>query len=359
MAEAVVHVLRQIDVADSIDLERLAAILRSREPTRGAAVLRGSEPSPSAGVVLRAEPLDLRIGRRECGPFSANVRLRAFDFGVLAVRFTITAPDPSPAGLIQLSTQIATESAAFDRETMSLWQELSSQVKEAITPWEDLPPPRLIEDFMVFVLRGPPGVIPDDALAHVLLGEPANRKLAPSTVHEIASRVIRYYEDDLVAVDYDAAVVIEAGGAPDLVDIFEIVSAQLLELRFYDALLGRALGSLARDVRHARTAAWLLRSPFRKLSRRAASLALEIGEMTDRLERAITLVGDNYSVQIYREAALRVRMSESGAAVREKVGTIARVAEAIGTDVQGRRDLAVELLIVLLILIELFVAFRH
>ena len=38
---------------------------------------------------------------------------------------------------------------------------------------------------------------------------------------------------------------------------------------------------------------------------------------------------------------------------------IARIAEAIGSDVQGRRDSAVELSIVVLILVELFVAFRH
>ena len=167
-----------------------------------------------------------------------------------------------------------------------------------ITPWEDQASPQLMEDFTVFVLPAVPDGILDEMVAHVLLGEPANRKLAPVVVREIAARAIRYYEDDSVAVDYDTAIVVEAGGAPDLVDIFEIASSQLLELRFYDALLGRALSSLARDVRHARTAAWLLRSPFRKLSRRAAGLVLEIGELTDRLERAITLVGDTYSVQI-------------------------------------------------------------
>ena len=89
-------------------------MLRSREPTRGAAVLRGSEPSPSAGVVLRAEPLDLRIGERQCGPFRATMRVRAFDFGVFAVRFTFAAPDPSPAGLIRLASEIASHAGEFD-----------------------------------------------------------------------------------------------------------------------------------------------------------------------------------------------------------------------------------------------------
>src|SRR6476660_3432793 len=105
MAEAVVHVLRQIDVADSIDLEHLSAILRSREPTRGAHVLRAAVPSPTGGVILRAGPLDLRIGRRPCGPFDTNVRLRACDFGVLAVRFTFTVANPFPSELIRVAAQ--------------------------------------------------------------------------------------------------------------------------------------------------------------------------------------------------------------------------------------------------------------
>ena len=197
-----------------------------------------------------------------------------------------------------------------------------------------------------------------EALAHVLLGEPLAQPLAASLVDEIAQRAIRYYEDDLVAVHYDAAVGVDAEGESDLVDVFEVASSQLLELRFYDALLGRALGGLASDVRRARTAIWLLHSPFSALARRGASVALEVAEMTDRLERAITLVGDAYSVHVYREAAQRFRLAEARASVREKVGLVASVAEALRADVQGRRDLAVELLIVLLIVLEVILAFR-
>ena len=80
-------------------------------------------------------------------------------------------------------------------------------------------------------------------------------------------RTIRYYDDDLVLVDYEAAVIIDKEDPADLVDIFEIATAQLLELRFYDAMLSRSMERLLADVRRARTTTWLLRSPFRKLAR--------------------------------------------------------------------------------------------
>jgi hypothetical protein len=217
-----------------------------------------------------------------------------------------------------------------------------------------------MEDFTVFVL---PELLtgelsPDATFAHMILGEPRSQKLAASTVQELSRRTIRYYEDDLVIVDFDAAVIVDKTGAPDLVDIFEIASAQLLELRFYDGMLGRALERLLRDVRLARTAVWLFRSPFRELARRAAVLALELGELTDRLERAITLVGDTYSTQVYRDAALRFRLAETTASVREKLGIIGRVSEALGHEIYARRDLVLEILVIVLIAVEVVIAFR-
>jgi hypothetical protein len=268
--------------------------------------------------------------------------------------------EASLASLVDLSARIVRESASFDAKAKELWGELGRQIREAVVPWEESGAAELMEDFTVFVLptisEGADGT--ERALAHVLLGEPASRKVSPSVVNEIWRRVIRYYEDDLVLVDYDAAIVVDKEETKNVVDIFEIASAQLLELRFYDALLGRSLEGLLRDVRQARTAVWFFRSPFRRLARRAAVLALELGELGDRLERAITLVGDTYSAQIYRETALRFRLTESWASVREKVEMIGRIAEVLGHEIHSRRDLVLEILIIVLILFEVLVAFR-
>jgi hypothetical protein len=353
-----VHVLRQIDVGDSIRLEHAARVLADRELTRGTTVLRSPEEPSTSGVFLRHEPLDLKLGRVQAGPFAADVRARLFEFGVVAFRFTFALEDGSAPALIQLSHRLMRESNVFDAKALELWRDLGRSIQSAVVPWEEGYVTELQEDFTVFVL---PAVVEselgaDRVFAHVLHGEPATRKLAPSLVTEVSRRAIRYHEDDLVLVDYDAAIVVERDEAKDLVDIFEIASAQLLELRFYDAMLGRSLEGMLRDVRRARTAAWFFRSPFRRLARRAAVLALELGELSDRLERAITLVGDTYSAQIYRETALRFRLSESSASVREKVGMLGRISEVLGHEIHSRRDLVLEILIIVLITIEAVLA---
>ncbi len=354
-----VHVLRQIDVGDSIQLERVSRMLETRELTRGSTELRGPDRS-APGVVLRREPLDVKLGHVEVGSFAADVRARIFDFGVVALRFTFALVDFSPPALIALSDRLARESGAFDAKARSLWQDLRAQIREAVLPWEESGATELMEDFTVFVLPPISQTDPawDRTFTHMLTGEPASRKLAAAMVHEIARRTIRYYEDDLVLVDYDAAIIVDKEEATDLVDIFEIASSQLLELRFYHAMLGRSLETLLRDMRRARTGGWLLRNPFRALARRAAILALELSELTDRLERTITLVGDTYSTQIYRETAVRFRLADAGTSVREKVEMIGRVSEVLGHEIYARRDLVLEILVILLIAIEVAIAFR-
>lgn len=358
MTAAAAHVIRLLDVGDSLDLERMAEILRAREPTRGATVLRGPEPSPSAGVVLAREPLDLRLGPLRIGAFDVQARLRAFDFGVVAFRFSLPIADATAPRLVALGAALAASSAEFDAQAHALWREMAGAIEDALHVADPALSGTLLEDYTVFVLPERPRDCPDECFAHLLLGEPNDRKLAPENVRELAKRAIRYYEDDLVLIEYDAAVIVDRTGALDLVEIFEIACAQLLELRYYDALLGRSQAALSADVRRARDPAWLVRSPFLRLSRRAAVFTLEVAEMTDRLERAITLVGDTYTVLVYRETALRFRLAEMGAAVRDKIGLVARVSEVLGRQVQSRRDFLLEALVVVLIAVEVVVALR-
>jgi hypothetical protein len=352
----IVHVLRQIDVGDSIDLERAAKTLEQR-------ARRADVPKPPVGpgVVLRREPLELTLEPAVIGPFRAEVRARLFDFGVVAIRFTVALAAFAGPEIVDFASRLNEASATFDAHAREIWQTMARDIKGAIVPWEERDAVQLIEDFTVFVLESiPTGAMdPTTVMAHLLSGEPRDRKLAPSMVHDLGRRAIRYYDDDLVLVDYDAAVIVDQDDVMALVDIFEIASAQLLELRFYEGMLGRALEKLVRDIRMARTTAWLLRSPFRQLAHRAAILALELGELSDRLERAITLKGDSYSVQVYREAAARFRLAEANASVEEKVETIGRVSEVLGHEIHTRRDLLLEVLVIVLIAFEVLMALRH
>ena len=271
---ATVHVLRQIDIGDSIDLDRASNALNQR-----ARRTELSKQPAGAGVVLRREPLELTLDPVDIGPHRAEVRARLFDFGVVAIRFTLFAPESAGPELVVLAGRLSEASSAFDAQAREIWRALAREIASAIVPWEERDAAQVTEDFTIFVLSTLPSGEMDAprCLAHLLSGEPLERRLAPSMVQELTRRAIRYYEDDLVLVDYDAAVIVDQDDVSTLVDLFEIASAQLLELRFYEGMLSRSLEKLIGDVRMARTAVWIVRSPFRRLAHRAALLALELG----------------------------------------------------------------------------------
>ena len=174
-------------------------------------------------------------------------------------------------------------------------------------------------------------------------------------IEDVRRRAIRYFRDDVVYVDYDAAIVIDPSLNTELVDLFEVATAHLLELRYYDVLLSRASAAMTADAARTRALAWL-RGPFTERAERAAMVVLELTELTDRFQHAITLLGDTYSVQVYRAAAERFRIEEATAAVHQKLESVARSAEVLNDHVQTRRALMLEALVALLIVIELGLA---
>lgn len=353
---ATAYVLRLIDVGAAIDLDAALGQLRGWAVRRGPSTLRGPLGAGAGGVVLSQSPLDVEVGEREVGDARVGVRVRLFEFGIAAVRFAV-AVDPSDGdALVQLAASVE-DDAGFDDEARALWARLGRDLGPAVKQPSSND---FVEDYTVFVLPEPPSPAGrrDELMARLLLGEADPRPLARQQIDEALARGIRYFEDDLVLVDYDAAVVLDPTGSAELVDIFELASAHLLELRYYDQLLSRSVATLVTEAtRHRRQ--WF-RSPFSGLTERALLLVLEVGELADSFSHAITLMGDTYSVQVYRLAAERLRITEAAAAVDQKLSALTRSAEALNGHVESRRGVALEGLVVVLIAVEIVLALvRH
>jgi hypothetical protein len=387
------YVLRVLEVGASIDLDAAEARLRGREIRRGPSALRGPLGAGTGGVLLARPPLDVTVSDREVGGMVASARVRVFEFGVVSVRFRLPIDQLSGKALVLLAASIE-DDAGFDDAAREIWTQLAGELGTTVSQSNKLD---LVEDYSVFVLprrptpdgtaadpieprAAPPGgdgeagdtlesiesiearelVASDEILTRMLLGEDDPRPLHAVQIEETRARAIRYFADDLVLVDFDAAVVLDPLCSPELVDIFELATAYLVELRYYDALLSRALAKMATDATSVRQVFWLLRSPFQALAERAILLVLELTELTDNFERSIVLLGDTYSVQVYRAAADRFRIAEVSASVHAKLEMLARSGEALGDHLHGQRGLALEMLVIVLIAVEVGMAFvRH
>jgi hypothetical protein len=163
--------------------------------------------------------------------------------------------------------------------------------------------------------------------------------------------------DDLAIVHWNSAFVWEPSGVEDIPDLLELATAQLLELRYYDALLDRELHDIYDEIeRRVGPLVAILTRRYRVLQRRTAALLLDLSEMTERLENAVKIVGDFYLARVYQGAVKRFRLSAWQETVLRKQRMLAEVNDLIGDAADTSRSELMELAIILLILFEIVAA---
>lgn len=347
-------ILRMLDVADQVDLEAARALAaQTRDARRGALTLRGPEKGPG-GVVLASQPLDLDAGEVVVDGMRLRAGVRLFDFGAVSVRFALELPPGTACTELLYTVARLEQVAALDTAARQVWARVERDLRPTLRGSHTSD---LIEDYLLIEVRGVRGCTrAAEALralepARLMLAEP-ERPLSEEIVESHMRRAIQYYADDAAVIGWNAALVLDADGARDQLEVLEIATARLLELRYYDNLLARELAGVYTAAEVARGSSALFRSPFVRVARRAATLFVEMTDLYDRVEGALTLVGDAYTARLYREAAHRFRLTEISAAVREKLGTLAQVSEIFEAEINHRRATLLEIAIVLLIVLE-------
>ncbi len=353
----VVWLLRLFDVADMVDLDRARALTLERGATRTEKRTRGPERGPS-GVVFQTPPLAIDAGVVSIAGLEVRASVRVFDFGAVSVRFAHdVAAGTSVHDLALLAARFDT-APDVDETARRLWTSIEGELRAAIRGSHHSD---VSEDYTLFEIRGVRGC--GDALQaltwlepwKILLAEP-DRAVAQTVIESHMGRAIQYYEEDAAIIGWNSALVLDPDGSRDELEVLEIATARLLEMRYYDRILARELASVYSAAEAARSSTALIRSPFVQVAGRAATLFVEMTELYDRVEGTITLVGDAYTARVYREAALRFRLEEASSAVKEKMATLARVSDVFQAQIAHRRGLLLETAVVVLIVLEVILS---
>lgn len=349
-------VYRLFDVGYAVELERALDLLASSAPERVRPV-RGEMqaiqiPNPPLTVILGAERLAV-AGR----PVDAEVSARLFDFGVLSVRLQVAGPrDATWEAFTAFGNAVEDakgELAAVARQHARL---LTERVREAIERPQLAP---VEEDYIVFRIDGVRGAaVPDDAdIPPLLLNE--RRPLSADARRELLPHRFSYYADDLAILTWENALVVDpAPGETDVEYVLEFANAQLLELRYYDALLDAELPKMY--DRAARTRAGRLPFLRRGYGRLLADLQAQVADSTEiveRVENALKVTDDVYLARIYASALeiFRGRAWRSG--IDRKLGIIRETYSMLNSEAQVSRSEVLEMTIILLIVFEIVMAF--
>ena len=358
---------RLFDVGYSIDLDRAAALLG--ESTRGR--VRPAREEARA-IQIQNPPLLVALGANEVtidgAPRPASVIAHLFDFGVCSMQLRIELPaGASWATMVQLGNGIdrASDAAGVAEQAM---RALTTRIVAAIERPRIAP---LTEEYRVYrvdrlernhgdIGRSAAEKLTEDELAALLIGE--RRPLSVTARRELMPYRFSYYDDDLVVLTWESALVVEPHAENrDVEYVLEFANAQLLELRIFDRQLDADLPFLYDRVQAARARRPWMGERFRTVLSELQTRVADMTETTERVENALKLTNDVYLARVYSAGLDLFREQEWRRGLERKLGILRETYSMLNSEAQVARAEVLELAIVLLIVAELLLGIfvRH
>jgi hypothetical protein len=202
-------------------------------------------------------------------------------------------------------------------------------------------------------------------VAALLTQESDITNLSRQETEENTVRYLSYYQNDLVVIDWDAALVVdEKSDFDETLYVMELANLQLAEFEAYDRLLDEALDRAYRDLVQ-RSPGWprsLRRGdgPVRTRAhtmRELKEIRIDLARLSDELSNSMKFFGDWHFARVYRTIAERFHLADWHHTIDEKLGTLNELYEILKHDQSNRWMLILEATIVLLFIIDLIVLF--
>lgn len=187
-------------------------------------------------------------------------------------------------------------------------------------------------------------------VAALLTQENDPGRLSHQESTESTDRYLSYYENDLVVMDWDAALIVdERRNFDETLYILELANLQLAELEAYDRLLDDALDRAYRDLRS---------QPVRgrdNALRELREIRIDLERFSDELLNITKFFGDWHLARIYENVAARFHLGDWHRTIDGKLKTLADLYQLLNYDRTNRWMLILELTIVLLFVIDLVI----
>lgn len=353
-----VRIYRILDVADGIDLARAEALASAPKSRVRLASPRSAIEIPHPPLRLGLGPRDVRVAGE---PRRVDVQVSLFDYGVASFLFDLpVVPGVTIEELVPLAEALLERpTPELDEIARTLAGELTAALAPAMLRphrWEG------IETYTVFFVRSFDRRVTGNELLErvpidrLLLGETDPVPLSGGERADVLKHRFAYLETDLAVVDWNSAFVHEPSGSTDVPDLLELATAQLLELRFYDAFLDQELAAIRGEVERAGNAGLFTRR-YNRLMRRTAALLVDMSEMLERVENAVKIVGDFYLARLYQAALRRFRLPAWQESVLRKHRMLSEVNRILSDGADTRRAELLEITIIALIAWEILWAF--
>ena len=299
-----------------------------------------------------------RIG--PLGPVRVERAIKLLHVGAISITVRVPFAVNHVEDLVALHDLQFSNSSLSD-EVRHLAQEVVAELKtHFIRPHPQLPEE---EAYTVFCIAAPvltPEGQPINAeswfqshrrqVAALLTQESEIERLSKQEADESTARYLSYYEDDLLVIDWDAALLIdEPRDFNETLYIMELANLQLAELEAYDRLLDDALERSYRDLgeRPLRSRGDILRE--------LREIRIDMARFNDELSNITKFFGDWHLARIYEKISSRFHLADWHRTINGKLKTLDDLYQLLKHDQTNRWMMILEVTIVLLFVIDLVI----
>jgi hypothetical protein len=349
-----VLVLIQFDVCEEFRLDQLQRTLSARTVPKPSmkqaapAYVRYERPP----VIEPLDPLVLETGEQ------LSAEIKYFDYGVVSVVFRHDFAGQWDT-LVQLAGRWVWDIDFASRAEPLVRKHLQRVAAAMLKPYSKW----LSEDYFIFHVEQTEASPAESELiqhhgldiAQTVRGE--RGLLSEAECAEVLRSRLSYYANDLTVIGWNAAFLYDTpAGAQTAIQLLEYANSQLLEFRHYDELLSAVLAGAYQSL--ARKSGVLSRWRMAKTATNLHTVLLEIVELTERVDNAIKFLSDMFTARLYRLAAARVGVPDYKALVEQKLKTAEELYHYMLDEFNQSRSMFLEVVVVIILLIELFLAFR-
>jgi len=278
-----------------------------------------------------------------------TVELMLYDFGAVAVIYALPIPGPFEE-LLSLSEELYDNDTLLADSRLRV-EQLLRVIGSAASQPHDSP---FVEDYVIFHVES--FAEPCDlevfcttqarTIGQILRAE--RQLLSAQEVDDALAARLSYGTNDVAIVDWNAALLVDREG-DDVRAVLEFANVELLEMRYVDQKLDRALDQ-AYETLSRRT--WGLPRIFRSYSsdlRALAELQVDNAALFEGVNNTLKLIGDQYLARFYRVVSRRFHLDDWDASILRKLQTLESIYENISVQASNRRMEVLEWVIIFLI----------
>ncbi|HYY49171.1 MAG TPA: hypothetical protein VFA17_10910 [Thermoplasmata archaeon] len=190
-------------------------------------------------------------------------------------------------------------------------------------------------------------------VAALLENDPRPDAISDEEVEDTWRNWFSYYQDDLIVLEWDAALVIEPSATyEDTLTVFELANLQLLELRVYDAFVDKVIDRSYDDLEDLLGRNSLLRSGHDTV-KALAEARMDLSEGTFQVDNISKLWGDWFLGKVYGACARKFELDAWRRNVEEKMKDLSDIYEVAHSELETRRLIVLEVLVILLFVVDL------